>query len=167
MDDKKARSVRLAQAKEEVERTLHELQGKFVDLEMSVSKGVAEVEGLKANNRELVGNNRAMSSFARAAQKETDERQKELALLKKAMGDSEFVPSGFEDAAAHQVVRDTAADLACQLKAVQSQMRVMKGKAGVLSDQWEEKVAAAEQECEEVRASLATATSSGSVHSDV
>ena len=66
--------MRLAQAKEKVERTLHDLQGKFVDLEMSVSKGVAEVEGLKVKNRELVSNNRSMSSFARAAEREIDDR---------------------------------------------------------------------------------------------
>ena len=121
MDDENARSVRLAQAKEEVERSLHELQGKFVDLEMGVSKGFQEVEDLRAKNRELVGNNRNVSSFARAAQREIDERQKELELLKKAMGDSAFVPSGLEDAAAQQVVRDKAADLACQLAKVQNQ----------------------------------------------
>ena len=64
-------------------------------------------------------------------------------------------------------MRDKAADLAWQLKKVQQQMRAMPEKAGVLSDQWELKVATAEQECEEVRASLATAKSSGSVHNDV
>ena len=74
VEDGEAQSVRLAQAKEEVERSLHELQGKFVDLEMGVSKGVKELEDLRAKNRELVGNNRSMSSFARAAQKEIDER---------------------------------------------------------------------------------------------
>ena len=92
VDDEKARSVRLAQAKEEVERGLHELQGKFVDLEMGVSKGVQEVEGLRAKSRELVGNSMQMSSFVRAAQREIEERQKELELLKKAKGDSAFVP---------------------------------------------------------------------------
>ena len=124
MDDEKARSVRLAQAKEEVERSLHKLQGKFADLEMGVSKGVQEAEDVRAKNRELVGNNRNMSSFARATQREIDERQKELELLKKAKGDSAFVPSGLEDAAAQQVVRGRAADLAWQLTKVQNQMRV-------------------------------------------
>ena len=59
---------------------------------MDASKGVKEVEALKVKNRELVNNNRNMTSFVRAAQKEIDERQKELELLKKAKGDSAFVP---------------------------------------------------------------------------
>ena len=41
VEDEKARSTRLAQAKEVVERDLHDLQGKLVDLEMVVTKGVA------------------------------------------------------------------------------------------------------------------------------
>ena len=43
----------------------------------------------------------------------------------------------------------------------------MKERAGVLEDKWEATVTAAEQECKEVKACLATATSSGSVHNDV
>ena len=43
----------------------------------------------------------------------------------------------------------------------------MKENAGALEDQCEAKFTAAEQECEEVRASLATSTSSGSVYNDV
>ena len=41
MEDEKARSTRLAQAKEVVERDLHDLQGNLADLEMVVTKGVA------------------------------------------------------------------------------------------------------------------------------
>ena len=106
-------------------------------------------------------------SFAKSAEKEIAERQKELELLKQAKGDDAFVPSGMEDAAAQQVVRDKAARLEWQMDKVQQQMKKMKQQAGALEDQWEEKVAAAKQECEEAKASLATATSSGSVHTDV
>ena len=93
--------------------------------------------------------------------------QKELELPKNANGDSAFVPSGVEDLSAQQVVADRAADLAWQLRKVQNQMRVMKKQADALADQWEAKVTTAEQECEEARASLTTATSSGSVHNEV
>ena len=122
VEDEKAWSMRLAQAKEEVERAPHDFQGKFVDLEMSVTKGVAEAKGLKVKNRELVANNRSMMSYSKAAEKEIKERQKKLALLKKAKGESEFVPSGLEDVAAQQVVREKASDLEWQMKVVQKQM---------------------------------------------
>ena len=62
-----ARLGRLALSKEEVERSLHELQGQHVDLEMTTSKGVKDNEALKVKNRDLVNNNRNMSSFARSA----------------------------------------------------------------------------------------------------
>ena len=130
-------------------------------------KGFIQIEDLKKKNRKLVGDKRTMMGFAKSAEKEIAERQQELVLLKKAKGDNEFVPSGMEDAAAQQVVRDKAARLEWQMDKVQQQMKQMKQKAGALEDQWEAKVTAAEQECEEAKASLATATSSGSVHTDV
>ena len=125
------RSRNLVLAKEEAERSLHELQSAQVQLEMdtSVTGSVAikAREVMKAKNRELSSTNRTMFSSYRAAEQEIARLQKEIELMKQAIrkGDSSFVPSGFESLAAEKVVADRAANLAWQLKKVQAQMKKM------------------------------------------
>ena len=161
------RARNLVLAKDEAERSLHELQGAQVQLEMDTSAAIKANEALKAKNRELSSTNRTMFSAFRDTEEEIARLQKEVELMKQAKGDSAFVPSGFEDLAAQKGVADRAADLTWQLKKAQVQMKKMKEQADELEAEWEAKVAAAEQECVVAETDLATARSSGSVHNKV